>query len=93
MENNQEEMKIYSSKESNNYTTLINPSLKDIIPLVQVGDVLTYTGHTFLIYESDNKYYWFEHAFEAQKGILEFLSFTILLRKAYTLGPGSLPKI
>ena len=50
-ENNQEEMKIYSSKESNNYTTLINPSLKDIIPLVQVGDVLTYTGHTFLIYD------------------------------------------
>jgi len=50
-ENNQEEMKIYSSKESNNYTTLINPSLKNIIPLVQVGDVLTYTGHTFLIYD------------------------------------------
>ena len=50
-ENKQVEMKIYSSKESNNYTTLINPSLKDIIPLVQVGDVLTYTGHTFLIYD------------------------------------------
>ena len=28
--------------------------------------------HTFLIYEGDNKYYWFEHAFEAQKGIHEF---------------------
>ena len=48
-ENKKVEMKIYSSKESNNYTTLINPSLKDIIPLVQVGDVLTYTGHTFLM--------------------------------------------
>lgn len=30
--------------------------------------------HTFLIYEKDNKYYWFEHSFEAQKGIHEFNS-------------------
>ena len=49
--NKQVETKIYSPKESNKLKTLINPSLKDIIPLVQVGDVLTYTGHTFLIYE------------------------------------------
>jgi len=45
------EMKIYSDKEKNNYKTIINPSLKNIIPLVQIGDVLTYTGHTFLIYD------------------------------------------
>ena len=44
-------MKIYSPKESKKYTTLINPSIKDIIPLVQIGDVLTYTSHTFLIYD------------------------------------------
>ena len=50
------EMGIYSPNESNHYKTLINPSIKDIIPLVQVGDVLTYTGHTFVIYdvEKDN---------------------------------------
>ena len=50
------EMGVYSPNESNKYKTLINPSLKDIIPLVQVGDILTYTGHTFLIYdvEKDN---------------------------------------
>ena len=50
------DMKIYSNKEKNNYKTIINPSLKDVIPLVQIGDVLTYTGHTFLIYdiETDN---------------------------------------
>ena len=50
------EMKIYSPNESNNFRTLINPSIKDIIPLVQVGDILCYTGHTFLIYdiEKDN---------------------------------------
>ena len=29
----------------------MNPSIKDIIPLVQVGDVLMHTGHTFLIYD------------------------------------------
>ena len=28
--------------------------------------------HTFLIYESNNKYYWFEHSFEMYKGIYEF---------------------
>ena len=30
---------------------LINPSIKDIIPLVNVGDVLCYTAHTILIYK------------------------------------------
>ena len=50
-EKKQVEAKIYSPKEPNKLKTKINPSLKDIIPLVQVGDVLTYTGHTFLIYE------------------------------------------
>ena len=30
--------------------------------------------HTFLIYEKDNKYYWFEHAFEKYKGIHKFES-------------------
>ena len=49
--NKKMEMKIYSNKEKNKYKTIINPSLKDVIPLVQVGDVLTYTGHTFLIFE------------------------------------------
>ena len=54
--NKKMEMKIYSSKEKNKYKTIINPSLKDVIPLVKIGDVLTYTGHTFLIYdvETDN---------------------------------------
>ena len=50
------EMKIYSPNEVNSFKTLINPSIKDIISLVQVGDILCYTGHTFLIYdiEKDN---------------------------------------
>jgi len=50
-ENKQVEGSIYSPKESNKLKTIINPSLKDVIPLVQVGDVLTYSGHTFLIYD------------------------------------------
>ena len=45
------EMKIYSEKEKNKYKAITNPSLEDVIPLVQIGDVLTYTGHTFLIYD------------------------------------------
>jgi len=45
------EMKIYSENERNKYKTIINPSLKDVIPLVQIGDILTYIGHTFLIYD------------------------------------------
>lgn len=51
------EMKVYSPEEPNKYKTLINPSVKDIIPLVDVGDVLCYTGHTILIYkiEKDEK--------------------------------------
>ena len=49
--NKKMEMKVYSNKEKNKYKTIINPSLKDVIPLVKIGDVLTYTGHTFLIYD------------------------------------------
>ena len=45
------EMQIYSPKEKNKIKTIIQPSLKDIIPLIQIGDILTYTGHTFLIYD------------------------------------------
>ncbi len=40
----------------------------------EVGRECDLPTHTFLIYEKDNKYYWFEHAFEAQKGIHEFNS-------------------
>ena len=31
-----------------------------------------YPTHTFLIYEKDNKFYWFENAFESERGIHEF---------------------
>lgn len=35
--------------------------------------------HTFLIYYKDDKWYWFEHSFEVNKGIHEFLSEEILI--------------
>lgn len=35
--------------------------------------------HTFLTFEKDNKYYWFEHAFERFKGIHEYFSMKELL--------------
>ena len=40
----------------------------------EVGRDCNYHMHTFLIFENDNKYYWFENAFEAQRGIHEFSS-------------------
>lgn len=36
--------------------------------------------HTFLVYEDNNKYYYFEHSFETYKGIHEFESLNELLK-------------
>ena len=38
----------------------------------EVNKENSYPTHTFLIYENDNKYYWFENSFEAERGIHEF---------------------
>lgn len=37
--------------------------------------------HTFISYEKDNKFYWFEHAWEKHRGIKEFNSEECLLRE------------
>lgn len=42
------------------------------------GDMLP--SHTFLTYEQDNKYYWFEHSWNKYKGIHQYLSEEDLLR-------------
>ena len=43
---------LIKNPEDKNYKTIINNfSIKDIINYVQVGDILTYTGHTKLIYD------------------------------------------
>ena len=44
-------MKFYNSSSKTNYTTKINPSINDIIPIIQIGDILSFPGHTFLIYD------------------------------------------
>ena len=44
-------MKMYDLYAENNYIELKNPSLTDIIPYIRIGDVLTYTGHTFMVYD------------------------------------------
>ena len=49
-----------------------NYKYKTIFIWFEVGRECNLPTHTFLIYEKDNKYYWFEHSFEAQKGIHEF---------------------
>ncbi len=36
--------------------------------------------HTFLVYEEQEKFYWFEHAWEPNKGIHEYLSLYDLLK-------------
>lgn len=36
--------------------------------------------HTFLTYEKDNKYYWFEHSWEVHRGIHEYPSLDSLLK-------------
>ena len=38
-------------------------------------------NHTFFVYEENNKYYWFEHAFEKYRGIHEFNDLKSLLLK------------
>ena len=40
------------SKDNNNITIIYNSNLKrDIIPILQTGDIISFTGHTFIIYD------------------------------------------
>lgn len=55
--------------EKNNY------NFKTIFAWFEVGRENGYPTHTFLIYEDNNKYYWFEHAWIDLKGIHEFNSY------------------
>ena len=54
--------------EKNNY------SFKTFFIIFEVDRKNDLPSHTFLIYEKDNKYYWFEHSFDQYKGITEFNS-------------------
>ncbi|MBQ2408460.1 MAG: hypothetical protein II309_03410 [Bacilli bacterium] len=40
-----------------------------------------YECHTFLVYEENNKYYWFEHSWDKLKGVYEFDNLDELLDK------------
>ena len=45
-------MKYYSPTENDKYKTIINPTFKkDIIPKLQIGDILITKGHAALIYD------------------------------------------
>ena len=49
---NNMEMFFYSPGSKNNLTSVINPSLfDDIMPIIEIGDVLTNSIHAFLIYD------------------------------------------
>ena len=42
----------YTPGTKDNITKVINPTLhKNIIPILQIGDIISYTGHTFIIYD------------------------------------------
>ena len=47
-------------------------NFKTIYIQFEVGMDRMMPTHTFLIFESNNKWYWFEHSFEKNKGIHEF---------------------
>lgn len=49
-----------------------NYAFKTIFIWFECGRICNLPTHTFLIYENNNKFYWFEHAFEACRGIHEF---------------------
>ena len=50
-EDKSREMKVYSPKEKSKYKIIKNPTINDIIPLVQIGDILTHNDHVFIIYD------------------------------------------
>jgi hypothetical protein len=49
-----------------------NYNFKTIFTWFELGRDSDLPCHTFLIYEKDGKWYWFEHAFENERGIHEF---------------------
>ena len=67
--------------EKNNY------SFKTIFSCFEVNRPNNLSTHTFLIYEKDGKWYWFEHAFESYRGIHEYdseeLAIEDVLNKQY----------
>lgn len=52
-----------------------NYYFKTIFICFEVNKPNNLPTHSFLIYEDNNKYYWFEHSFEKYKGIHEFNSY------------------
>ena len=69
--------KIVDENYSDNY---ILQSPNEIIKnKVGVCDKAKCPTHTFLTFEKDNKYYWFEHSWERFKGIHEYNSLQDLL--------------
>lgn len=55
-----------------------NIKVKTYFIFIVANDTLP--THTFLTYENDNKYYWFEHSWETHKGIHEYKSELELLQ-------------
>ena len=50
---------------------------------IEVDYTNPYPMHTFLVYENNNKYYWFENAWSDNKGIHEFDNLEDLFKDVY----------
>lgn len=56
-----------------------NIKVKTFFFWYEINEKNNYPTHTILTYEKDNKYYWFENAFDIQRGIHEYSSIKELI--------------
>ena len=50
-ENNALKLNVYDENSENNYTVVTNPTTDDVLKYLKCGDVITYSGHTMLVYD------------------------------------------
>lgn len=56
-----------------------NIKVKTFFLIYEINEKNNYPTHTILTYEKNNKYYWFENAFDIQRGIHEYNSVNELI--------------
>ena len=60
-----------------------NYKFKTYFQIIELDYDNSYPMHSFLVYEEDNKYYWFENAWEEEKGIHKYDDLKSLLKDVY----------
>lgn len=59
-----------------------NIKVKTFFLIYEINEKNNYPTHTILTYEKNNRYYWFENAFDMQRGIHEYNSMRELIMDA-----------